>query len=97
MSSSLQLHGLLSTRLPSPQNSPGKNTGVSSPSLLQEIFLTQGLNLSLLRCRQILYHLSHQGTSLVVQWLKLCASNAVSAGSVPGQGHKTHMPQDEAK
>ena len=39
-----------------------KNTGVSSLSLLQEIFLTQGLNLGLLHCRQILYHLSHQGS-----------------------------------
>ena len=29
--------------------------------LLQGIFLTQGLNLGLLHCRQILYHLSHQG------------------------------------
>ena len=29
-------------------------------SLLQGIFLTQGLNLGLLHCRQILYHLSHQ-------------------------------------
>ena len=28
---------------------------------LQGIFLTQGLNLGLLHCRQILYHLSHQG------------------------------------
>ena len=41
---------------------PGKpkNTGVGCHSLLQEIFPTQGLNLGLLRCRQILYHLSHQ-------------------------------------
>ena len=30
------------------------------PSLLQGIFSTQGLNLGLLCCRQILYHLSHQ-------------------------------------
>ena len=30
-------------------------------SLLQGIFLTQGSNLSLPHCRQILYHLSHQG------------------------------------
>ena len=30
-------------------------------SLLQGIFLTQGLNLSLLYCRQILFYLSHQG------------------------------------
>ena len=28
-------------------------------SLLQGIFLIQGLNLGLLHCRQILYHLSH--------------------------------------
>ena len=32
-------------------------------SLLQGIFPTQGLNLGLLHCRQILYHLSHQGSS----------------------------------
>ena len=34
-------------------------------SLLQGIFLTQGLNLGLLHCQQILYHLSHQGRRLV--------------------------------
>ena len=43
-----------------PWDSPGKNTGVSSHSLLQGIFPTQGLNLGFLHCRQILYHLSHQ-------------------------------------
>ena len=43
-------------------NSLGKNTGVSSHFLLQGIFLTQGLNPGLLHCRQILYHLSHQGS-----------------------------------
>ena len=37
-------------------DSPGKNTGVGSHSLLQGIFLTQGLNLGLLHGRQILYH-----------------------------------------
>ena len=31
------------------------------PSLLHGIFPTQGLNLSLLHCRQIFYHLSYQG------------------------------------
>ena len=30
------------------------------------IFLTQGSNLGLLHCRQIHYHLSHQGSSLVL-------------------------------
>ena len=61
LSGSLLLHGLWSPRLHYPWNSPGKNTGVVSHSLLQGIFLTQGLNPSLLHCRQILYHLSHQG------------------------------------
>ena len=32
--------------------------------LLQGIFLTQGLNLGLLLCRQILYHLSYQGSPI---------------------------------
>ena len=37
---------------------PDKNTGVGHHSLLQGIFPTQGLNLSLPHYRQILYHLS---------------------------------------
>ena len=43
-------------------NSLGKNTGVGSHSFLQGIFPTQGLNLGLLYCRWILYHLGHQGS-----------------------------------
>ena len=43
------VHGILLVR-----------TGVGCPSLLQGIFPTQGLNLGLLHCRQILYHLSQQ-------------------------------------
>ena len=46
-------------------SSPGENTGVGSHSLLQEIFLMQGLNSGLLRCGRILYHLSHQGNPYV--------------------------------
>ena len=34
---------------------------MSSHSLLRRIFLTQGLNLGVLHCRQNLYHLCHQG------------------------------------
>ena len=45
-----------------PWNSPSKNTRVGSCSLLQGIFLTQGLNPGLLPCGQILYSLSHQGS-----------------------------------
>ena len=59
--SGLQPHALQPSRLLCPWNSPGKNTGVSCPSLLQGIFLTQGLNPGLLHGRQILYCLSYQG------------------------------------
>ena len=37
------------------------NTGVSSHSLLQGIFLIQGLNLCLLHCRNILYQSDPSG------------------------------------
>ena len=62
MSDSSRPHELWSTRLLCPWNSPGKNTGVGSHPLLQEIFLTQRLNPSLLRCRQILDCLTHLGS-----------------------------------
>ena len=39
-----------------------KPTGVGCHSFLQGIFLTQGSNLGLQHCGQILYHLSHQGS-----------------------------------
>ena len=44
-------------------DSPGKNTGVGHHALLQGIFPTQGSNPGLAHCRQILHHLSHQGSS----------------------------------
>ena len=46
----------------SSRNFPGKKTGLGSHALLQGIFLTQGSNPSLRHCRQILYHLSQQGS-----------------------------------
>ena len=42
--------------------SPGMNTGAGYCSLLQRIFLTQGLNPGLPRCRRIPHCLSHQGS-----------------------------------
>ena len=42
-------------------DSPGKNTRVGCHALLQGIFPTQGSNLGLPHCRQMLYLLSHQG------------------------------------
>ena len=50
-------------------DSPGKNTGVSCHALLQGIFPIQGSNtqlLYLLHCRQILYPLSHLGSTYLV-------------------------------
>ena len=60
MSDSLWPHELWPARPLCPWNSPVKNTGVSSHSLLQGIFLIQRSNLALLDCRQIPYHLSHR-------------------------------------
>ena len=60
VSDSLRPHGLQPIGLLCPCDSPGKNTGLGSHSLLQGIFLTQGSNPGLLHCRQILYCLSHQ-------------------------------------
>ena len=54
----------------SPWNSPGQNTRVSSLSLLQGIFPTQGSNPGLPHCRLILDQLSYQGSP----WPKLDAS-----------------------
>ena len=48
VSDSLQPYGLKPFRLLCPRNSPGKNTGVGSHSLLQGIFLSQWSNLGLL-------------------------------------------------
>ena len=44
MFNSLRLYGLQPTRLLCPWDSPGKNIGVGCCTLLQGIFLTQGLN-----------------------------------------------------
>ena len=43
-------------------DSPGKNSGVGCHAPLQGIFPSWGSNLGLPHCRQILYHLSHQGS-----------------------------------
>ena len=65
MPESLWPHRLQPARLLCLWNSPGKNTWVGCHSLLQGIFLTQGLNLGLLHCGQILYGLSQQESPMV--------------------------------
>ena len=47
----------------------GKNTGVNCHALLPGIFPTQGSNPGLLYCRQILYHLKHQGSPRILEWV----------------------------
>ena len=64
MFDSLQPRGLQPARLLRPWNSPGKNTGVGSHSLLQGLFQTQELNQDLVDRRQILYQLSYQGSPI---------------------------------
>ena len=72
-------------------DSPGKNTGMGCPALLQGIFLTQGLNPCLLHCRWILNVLRHWGSPkyIVYSWdivfvltsnsicLKLCSLSLI--------------------
>ena len=59
---------MIAHQAPLSMDSLGKNTEVGCRSLLQGIFLTQGLNLGLLHCRQSHkaaqshYRLSHQGS-----------------------------------
>ena len=51
-----------------PQGMP-RNTGVGSLSLLCGIFLIQESNRGLLHCKQILYHLSHQESPGILEWV----------------------------
>ena len=60
---------LFATPRTCPWNSPDKNPGVGSLSLLQGIFPTQGSNSGLLHCRWILYQLSHKGSPGTLEWV----------------------------
>ena len=54
-------------------------------SLLQGIFPTQGLNLGLLYCNQILYHLNHLLLLLLSRFtrVQLCATPQTAAHQAP--------------
>ena len=74
-------------------NTPGKNTGVGSHSLLQRIFLIQGSNLVLLNCRQMFSHLIHQGFYIMKKSLRLC--NQILAPFLYGfKSPPTHLGLD---
>ena len=74
VSDSLRPHGLYS-----PGNSPGRNTGVRSRSLLPEIFPTQGSNPCLLHCGQTLYRHPGEGNGNPVQYS--CLENPTDRGA----------------
>ena len=70
-----------------PRREQDKNAGVGSHSLLRGTFSTQGWNLGLLHCRQILYCLSHQGSPKQAaargkSWLDLGCMTLSSAAGV---------------
>ena len=64
-------------RLLCPWDSAGKNTEVGYHALLLRIFPTQESNPGPLSCRWILYHLSHQGSPWILEWV----ANPFSRGS----------------
>ena len=58
-----------------------KNTGVDSLSLFWGIFPNPGIEPGSLHCRQILYHLSHQGSPRVLEWVAFPFSRGSSQPS----------------
>ena len=56
----------------------GKNTGVGCHALFQGIIPTQGSNPGLPHCRWILYHLSHQGSRRILEWVACPFSKGTS-------------------
>ena len=55
------------------------------PTCLDSDYMSRALYTALLK--------PHQGISLIVQWLRLCATNAGGLGSIPGQGTRSHTLQ----
>ena len=50
-------------------DSPGKNARVGCHALLQGFFLTQGSNPGFPHCSWILYHVSHQRSPGILEWI----------------------------
>ena len=67
------VHGILQARI---------LEWVACHSLLQGIFLTQGLNLGLLHCKQILYHLSHQRSPYILPVYRKYRGDKVKVNSL---------------
>ena len=74
----------------------GQQYWSGSHSLLQGIFLTQGSNLGLLHCRQILYHLSHQ---IVILIRNKVGTIILTRGRIEmlAKGSQSHSPIEMVK
>ena len=90
----LRPRGLKPTRLLCSRDFSGKYTGVGCYFLLQGIFPTQELNPGLLHCRQILYHLSHQGSPLKSTTGFLLAKPSQNLTQEPGSRTWSYQPSD---
>ena len=93
MSDSFLTPWTVACRLLCPWNSSGKSTGMGYHFLLQGIFPTQGSNLGLLHCRQILNHLSHQGSPSSESWgaIQICPPLLFSEGCGTRSSWLWHM------
>ena len=75
--------------------SPGKNTGVGCHSHLHGIFVTQGSNPGLSKYRQILYHLSQQGSPMAPEdKIKALSMPHNPYGTSPYLFPQPHLPSD---
>ena len=99
MSNSLWLYGLKPARLLCPWNFPGKNTGGGTHSLLQGIFLIQGLNshLHLLYCRWRKSHYFHKRAillaAIVASWVRELRAEAPTQVPQPCRNHTSRLPR----
>ena len=59
-------------------DSPGKNTGVGCPALLQGIYSIQRSNPGLLHCKWLPYPLSPQGSPRMLEWVAYPFSRGTS-------------------
>ena len=83
-------------------DSPSKNPRVGCSALLQGIFPTQGSNPGIPHSKLILYHLSHQGSTRILEWVAYPFSRGTCrprnqsgvsciAGELPGKPFCNHI------
>ena len=75
VSNSLWCQGLKPTRPHCPKDLPGKNTWVGCHALSRGSSWSRDWTRGLLHCRQILYHLSHQGNTY---YMYICMHHGVT-------------------